>query len=294
MMDEATFYHYTNHAGLIGIVGGDEVWATDVRYLNDASEYQYTLEFARRFMTHKITSSVFVDEFRQRVEAAFADVTDTVFVSSFSYRGDLLSQWRGYCSPGPGYALGFDGNVLAGIAAENGGEVQLCIYDEESQSKILQDIWIHSYPQFPKHFVPRPPVFDEYEQIAEYTAAVHAALLEAPHKESADHAVGLFVAAVRKLAAVFKHPTFSEEAECRIILPASVVGRNVKYRAGKSFLVPHVALPMALAKSHALKEVVIGPGPHPDLSVSALDAYLRQQLGYDVSVVRSTIPYRAW
>lgn len=37
-------YHYTTQTGLLGILQGNCLWATDSRYLSDSSEYSYGLE----------------------------------------------------------------------------------------------------------------------------------------------------------------------------------------------------------------------------------------------------------
>src|SRR2546430_1425649 len=39
-------FHYTDRAGLIGIIQSKTVWATHIRYLNDSSEYSYTSNLA--------------------------------------------------------------------------------------------------------------------------------------------------------------------------------------------------------------------------------------------------------
>jgi hypothetical protein len=39
-----------------------------------------------------------------------------VCVCSFSEKGDLLSQWRGYCPQGVGYSIGFDSAKLNELA----------------------------------------------------------------------------------------------------------------------------------------------------------------------------------
>ena len=44
----AILYHYTTPEGLKGILQSGKLWATEVRYMNDASELDYALEFARQ------------------------------------------------------------------------------------------------------------------------------------------------------------------------------------------------------------------------------------------------------
>jgi|WetSurMetagenome_2_1015567.scaffolds.fasta_scaffold1664213_1 hypothetical protein len=35
------FYHYTSQRGLLGIMKEKKIWATNIRYLNDESEFDY-------------------------------------------------------------------------------------------------------------------------------------------------------------------------------------------------------------------------------------------------------------
>jgi hypothetical protein len=50
--DELTrLYHYTTIEGLKGILESEEIWATDVDYLNDGSEYVYAERFIEDVLT---------------------------------------------------------------------------------------------------------------------------------------------------------------------------------------------------------------------------------------------------
>jgi hypothetical protein len=40
-------YHYTDATGLLGIVQSRAIWATHIRYLNDAQEFDYAADLAR-------------------------------------------------------------------------------------------------------------------------------------------------------------------------------------------------------------------------------------------------------
>ncbi|MGQ1796999.1 DUF2971 domain-containing protein [Kocuria oceani] len=107
-----TLYHYTNTEGLMGIVGNKEIWATDVRYLNDKSELMVMLDFMQQRWGEKIESIEIAEMITPLKQAIFSSRESSVFVSCFCEEGDLLSQWRGYGSPG-GYSLGFDYQSLA-------------------------------------------------------------------------------------------------------------------------------------------------------------------------------------
>src|SRR5271165_2462927 len=108
-------YHYTDAAGLKGIVENQEVWFTSLFHLNDPSELRHGVDCA-------------VEELRGRRAVALQqgdDFTQTVcdeierlvthdprsdlgfFVASFSRASDDLGQWRGYGDDGRGFAVGF-------------------------------------------------------------------------------------------------------------------------------------------------------------------------------------------
>ncbi len=113
-----TLYHYTSQQGLIGIVSADELWATDIRYLNDSSEFTYAVQLAYKALREwKHTDLAYYQAFRKLAEERLRESGSSILVASLSEEGDLLSQWRGYCSPGPGFAIGFNGRYLATVAA---------------------------------------------------------------------------------------------------------------------------------------------------------------------------------
>jgi len=102
-----------------------------------------------------------------------------------------------------------------------------------------------------------------------------------------------FVAEALRLVSFFKHPSFSDERECRVIVPGTG-SKSVSFRSGPSYLVPYIVLPLDLARSHVLREVVIGPSPHPDLAREAVSRFLATHLSYPVTVSVSSVPFRAW
>ena len=105
-----TMYHYTSIEAVPNIVQTGGLWATDIHYFNDAAELSHTAAL--------LVSEI---ESRQQVGAMDRPVLDqflgwirhrvanghTVFVSSFTPNGNLLSQWRSYCPYGRGVSLAF-------------------------------------------------------------------------------------------------------------------------------------------------------------------------------------------
>lgn len=63
-----------------------------------------------------------------------------VYVSSFTEMPDQLSQWRAYCPPSGGYAIGFKSKFI--VAAESAAEQFLAhsIYDTYGQSELIKKL----------------------------------------------------------------------------------------------------------------------------------------------------------
>jgi len=122
-----TLVHYTTAAGLLGILTKKSIWATDLRFLNDATE----LSFARETVNTKLEArkraevaiytredearacSEFFDLFLEGSRASQSFCDYGVYVACFCREGDLLSQWRGYGGD-HGYSVEFPANAIEG------------------------------------------------------------------------------------------------------------------------------------------------------------------------------------
>ncbi len=96
---------------------------------------------------------------------------------------------------------------------------------------------------------------------------------------------------------MIKDGAFREEREWRLVLPSfSMWDPKVKFRDGGRLLVPYWTVPLLLdgASSLPIKEVVIGPTPHPDLEARAVSAMLTVAGLPNGKVRRSEVPYRDW
>ncbi len=50
-------HHYTTLNGLLGITASHSLWASDVRYMNDASELSYAADFVAEIVTKTVARS---------------------------------------------------------------------------------------------------------------------------------------------------------------------------------------------------------------------------------------------
>jgi len=130
-------YHYTTVDGLKGIIEDQEIWATDIFYLNDWKEFYHGRD-ALINQINKYLSSAEGPTRRalQRVVKAVKRLDPMnrphAFVCSFSTAagGDDLSQWRAYCPTG-GYAIGFPYKKLDHVGFIAGFQLVRCLYSEE-------------------------------------------------------------------------------------------------------------------------------------------------------------------
>ena len=142
----ALLYHYTDVAGLIGILNTGSLRATNLRFMNDAKELSHAWELMRQVLTEAESKAELpaqvelVQELRRVTSVPLGGYPDFYSVS-FSADGDLLSQWRGYGSDGGGYAIGFDSARLEAPPDQSSRprrRLNRVIYNEESQLRILR------------------------------------------------------------------------------------------------------------------------------------------------------------
>ncbi|CAM3915745.1 hypothetical protein VA7868_03325 [Vibrio aerogenes CECT 7868] len=262
----STLYHYTTLGGLLGIVQSKVLWASDVRYMNDAAELHHTLGLLKQTIQERIQRGDeqagllkhFSHWINQRLNKGHM-----LFAASFRANGNLLSQWRGYSTVGKGVSLGFHPEHIIHWAREQQFQAGRCIYDPYRQKQLVEQ----AVDAVCRMNLPEEALF----------AAVETDLL--------------------RLAVLLKHPSFREEDEWRVILPVvhHELDVRVKFREGNAMLKPYTEFALYSAEQPmALEHVYLGPGPDPTLSVNSLHLFFHQhQLMPCRGIADSNIPYRA-
>jgi hypothetical protein len=98
-------YHYTDPAGLLGLVESHELWATEATGMNDLSEVRQGWEFIRNWLSNEPVNSI-TDILRTACEDDHpASDVEGVFICSASTNSDDANQWRLYGGAGRGYAV---------------------------------------------------------------------------------------------------------------------------------------------------------------------------------------------
>lgn len=274
--DPAALFHYTDQQGLIGISSSRSVWASGIRYLNDGREFALCLDLVREA----------ADELRDGLCQKDKLLLDTlvyvagnvhqanVCVASFTEQGDLLSQWRGYCTPGDGFSVGMPTALLRESVAAAGWHLTKCVYDGATQRQLVAE-------SLSRHFARMRAVTDGL-------MPPPVTVDDAPIFRAA----WPFAAEVTALAPAIKDPSFSEEQEWRAISPP-LDFRKLAYRTGRHTLIPYATLPLVgLEQADVL--VRVGPTQYPELSAGATGGLLMSRKFTAYTVLPSTVPFRDW
>jgi hypothetical protein len=269
---EKIVYHYTDAVGLCGILQSGKLFATDVNFLNDKTEFIHGVGRAKNncaTLSERATQLARKDLLLKIKEHLEIPTKGRVFVTSFSSRKDDLSQWRGYANDGMGFTIGFSCEKLAKF-----GEINE-IYHFSKVDYRLRD--------FDRRF---HYIINQYQKIIE------------PHRGSSnwrdllDFASENCSLVTNGLAAFQKHSSFLSEREWRVsYFHTDGVGEDeIKVRTSRGNLTPYVELDFGKGGKLPILEIGIGPAfSNPSTETAVHD--ICNQYGYDVSIYSARTPY---
>lgn len=253
------------------------MWLTDVRYLNDSEEMRNGVSILMDYVRHRVDNFSSPHPF---FASAVKYVDDgllgnshyglgnrPVFIGSFSRAGNLLSQWRAYGS----YAIEFDSDFI-------NQELFNCVYDRDEKLSHASNVALLKLIEISK---------DLQENSGVLTAAGREAFSD-----------------IVAMVASFKHDSFSEEQEVRVVLghdnePGAKDGLEVKFRGRGNILVPYVEASLPL---ESVRAIHVGPMRDQELACISMKSLVDQALrahsfassiNHKIDVVKSDIPYRA-
>lgn len=277
---EDNLYHYTNSIGLKGIAENCEIWATHTQYLNDTTEFHHSKKIVKEEIEFRLAGSPLTEEiiiYEDMIHSLENAERVNVCVASFSEAPDQLSQWRGYCPGSGGYSIGFSPQFLIEAAARKGWFLSRCIYNINEQKSVINDFISEVMIQIKEH--------REYpnEELEEFLR---------------DRPSGNFLAYFMLIAPIFKDPTFAEEKEWRLISRAmSCRVERFEYRPGTFYLIPYYRFPLIDNNEHfRIKEIYIGPNPHPLRAEMALRSFLLKECPSPEQTIlyHSKVPFQNW
>ncbi len=180
---------------------------------------------------------------------------------SFSQNEDDINQWRGYCPKEGGFCIGFDTEKLElKLNEKKGYQIRECIYDQPSKQKKVEKLLDNIYKMLKSN--------EDIESVL------------------VSYLIGMILT-----SSYLKHESFSPEFEYRIFHH----GNEPKHREGKSMIIPYIEGDLLDEDGKLpISKIIVGPTPHPELSMMSVDSLLKSKGYKGVEVTKSEIPYRSW
>lgn len=300
-------YHYTSQEGLLGIIRNKEIWATKISYLNDTIEYKYAINLTSEIIkdrqkTYSEEPPPFFSDKKENTSSAtvrgipltvpsgperygeewieynmlddFCELIPRfeeyhVFVFSLSENGNLLSQWRGYCPHG-GYSIGFNTSTFSKLMKKKGLIFVKCIYKRDDQVALINNI-IDNYLK------------DIRSKSGELSDSVEMRM----------ELISEYLAKVLTVAPKLKSESFKEESEWRIVTVPLKETNFIKFREGKSTIIPYIRINIDDNGNMPIEEVIISPSSHKLLSNNAVKLLLSTEEIESCRVNVSGISYQS-
>ncbi len=271
-------YHYTDQKGLLGVIKNAELWATSIVHLNDATENNLMFNSLLQEASARLESlnEPIKEIFESTIVKMLLQLKNlyqndhSCFVTSFSPDPDKLSQWRGYCTNGQGYSIGFNQHFLKEQLQQNeiSNKLVPCRYLNESEIKAEIDKFVEIINR-------TPPIGTTFPL---------------------DHELRDNFAWLIELAPVLKHPGFIEENEMRAgFFVDLATEEKIEFREGKFGITPYIKIQLLEDRDRMndlIKDVYVGPSPTQHLAIETLKLFL-QLNGIDPEKAKkSEIPYR--
>lgn len=268
-------YHYTDAAGLVGIIQSGRLWATDIRFLNDPSEGSFFPERLLAIMASKAggcsgTELQIIEGVRKALHNPRSKLKN--FCASLSADGDLLSQWRGYGGFGKGYSVGLNLHVAPPASPHPQiASFYDVVYGDDELPNVafdLLDLFVSAETKW------KDTMLDEW-------------------------AVTLTV-----VAKAFKNICYAEEQESRLLCTHSdkedwqfANELPIRFRARGGDIVPYIPMSLQILKGDEvprlpIERIVVGPGVDFERNCDSIMSLLKANAYNDVKIERSRIPFR--
>lgn len=287
---EKVLYHYCSLETFLSIIGNETIRASDCSKTNDTEETRWIATMVGNIFLNKVKESkVFCSkysiteeklEYIARLISSVIDATFyqnrrqmTTYVTCFSGKGDLLSQWRGYANDAKGISIGFNKDILQTFdTGSYNYHFKKVIYEPEKQSLHIKNHLgglIHSYE------------LAEIDDPASVDKAFQEFLSD----------LSLGISTIRNDSPQFKNKAFQEEQEWRLFVNNHLsnlycfehendeecagwvdenynkecaysngfVRRPTKFRSTDTRIISYFDLNFGKIKDTFVKEVIIGP-----------------------------------
>lgn len=307
---DGVVWHYTNAAGLAGIIRENVLWASSTAFMNDRHEMRTGAELLRSLLDqHKshLEPKVLRDV-QSMVHHATAQDRNRTFVTCACEDPNNLTLWRNYTGPDVGFAVGLDTARPLSMRRQrtltNEMIEQLGFLEDDSKQEVInnarRDLGSFTWRRAVYH--PETQRQIAWGRLRELEGAAVARL---DSRQPERHELDVMSDIYDELQ-TFKHYGFKDEREMRVVCWAGVHTDliYVKHRPSPYGVVPYVELCVPRESSsppsvrpEAVQElpivgIAVGPTAYPEEAATGVRELLRASGRNSVSVIPSKVPFR--
>lgn len=316
-------YHYCSMQSFLSIIENKNIWLSDASKTNDKTELiwifdkilqvidnvlkKHSNELPREAIKEtKMTANTLIHNFVENLAPIVQEAKNLLVC--FSEEKDLLSQWRAYANNGQGVAIGFDASFLETFASSTSHGFTKVIYDEK-------DIETFLYYGMENRLVNaiKANIDKNGNIINEIDLKID---------------IGIIIYAIYQEGFVFKHKSFSEENEWRILkrftssnfndsdgvddygysemldgifrsndnFTKSFSRSELKFRCVDNDIRTYMELGFDNIKTEFIKEIIIGPKCEVnELDIRLLlakNGYIEDYKSDKIKIIHSNAPYK--
>lgn len=312
-------YHYCSVEVLKSILCNKSIWLSDSYKTNDSSEIYWLLsnsidifhnvfkEYAEKYKPEMLENlDVYLYILDKSIKSYKIPNATKIkrFITCFSEKGDLLSQWRAYGDDGFGVSIGFDTKFLTSFENLTSYEFSKILYDKKKVAVFLKKL-----------------IGEQLKYIIMDCTTDNSE----PALDNLYLQISRLIASIYDEGFIYKDPHFSEEKEWRLTRKATesnwdkdngiddygfstlieglfadnangeFTRSKLKFRATGGNLIPYIELGFEKIRSEFIKAIILGPKCKIDkydllLLLNSQD-YIKTVYDGDIRIVKSNIPY---
>lgn len=233
--NKSLLWHYTDTAGLLGIISNTSLWATSFQHLNDPSEFKYGLalisEVALTFpWSFAVSDPSLIENLKQFWSQESSNPGLKFFICSLSESYDSSHQWKRYGNEGLGGSLGF---AIPDLPIGDRIRLYKVEYHRDKQIQKAKDLCSK---------------FDNLISLLLQKSSLN--------KQQFSPILLDFWKAMYFLSVSFKHQDWCPEEEWRLVVFPST--QCIKYRTRAQSVVPYTIVQLQLGMP-CLKKILLGP-----------------------------------
>ncbi|MBY3243457.1 DUF2971 domain-containing protein [Rhizobium laguerreae] len=253
--------HYCDLYALQSILTHNQLWGSNIRFLNDKQEMDYGINVAKNVMEEILLRGYRGTTGPSKRRWQIPNIPD-VYAVCFCREPDLLSQWRGYGSHSQNVSIQFDALNVAVLGYMRSFFLKKVVYGENDAIEKLRSE-LDAVPNFAQQIMQTKTIDTTSEQRN----------------------------VILRLSPQFKNEHFREEQEWRLI--SADAHHEVCHRPRDNVLLPYVKIGFPNDGPLPITGITVGPGKDSDLTKKSIEHFLKTNPNYrDVRVEVSKIPFR--